>query len=166
MSELKSISIDGTSYNVDLPAITAGLKAMLLDALYPVGSIYMSTDSTDPGSTLGGTWTQIKDTFLLACGIKYMGGGTGGRETVTLSAAIGASGGAASSLAYEAEGPSGWMSNHASSFNGYRFQNLSYTGSLQGNWNHSTVVTEKTGTSRDVNIMPPYLAVYVWERTA
>ena len=32
---------------------------------YPVGAIYMSVDSTNPGSIFGGTWEQIKGRFLL-----------------------------------------------------------------------------------------------------
>lgn len=36
----------------------------LLNLIYPVGSIYHSWSGTSPASSLGGTWTQIKDTFL------------------------------------------------------------------------------------------------------
>lgn len=35
----------------------------LLDIIYPVGSIYFSTSSVSPASSVGGTWTQLK-TFL------------------------------------------------------------------------------------------------------
>lgn len=35
----------------------------LLDIVYPVGSIYFSTSSVSPASSVGGTWTQLK-TFL------------------------------------------------------------------------------------------------------
>lgn len=34
-------------------------KLNLLDYVYPIGSIYMSTSSTSPASFLGGTWEQI-----------------------------------------------------------------------------------------------------------
>ena len=46
--------------------------------IYPVGSIYVSVNSTNPGTIFGGTWEQIKDQFLLACGTKYAAGSTGG----------------------------------------------------------------------------------------
>lgn len=37
----------------------------LLDVVYPVGSVYFSTDTTSPASTIGGTWTQVAaDTFV------------------------------------------------------------------------------------------------------
>lgn len=40
----------------------------LLDAVYPVGAIYMSTKSTSPHTLFGGTWVQIKGRFLFAAG--------------------------------------------------------------------------------------------------
>lgn len=43
----------------------------LLDIIYPVGSIYFSTSSTSPASSVGGTWIQIKDANIAAKGNKY-----------------------------------------------------------------------------------------------
>lgn len=60
--------------------------APLLNLVYPVGSIYWSSNNTNPGTLFGGTWTQIKDKFVLACGDTYnTTGATGGASTVTLS---------------------------------------------------------------------------------
>lgn len=42
-----------------------------VDKIYPVGSIYMSVYSTDPGELFGGEWTQLEDTFLLGAGSSY-----------------------------------------------------------------------------------------------
>ena len=61
------------------------LKKDLLDFVYPVGSIYWSSNNTNPGTLFGGTWTQIKDRFILAAGDSYTNGVTGGASTVTLS---------------------------------------------------------------------------------
>lgn len=36
----------------------------LLNIIYPVGSIYVSMNSTSPATLFGGTWEQIKDQFL------------------------------------------------------------------------------------------------------
>lgn len=36
----------------------------LVDLIYPVGSIYMSANSTNPSVLFGGSWTQIKDTNM------------------------------------------------------------------------------------------------------
>ena len=53
----------------------------LVDLIYPVGSIYMSVNNVSPASFLGGSWEQIKDTFLLTAGDKYSAGSTGGEAT-------------------------------------------------------------------------------------
>lgn len=65
-----------------------GLKAKFaaLNA-YPVGSIYISVNSTSPATLFGGTWERIQDVFLLAAGSSYSAGSTGGAATVTLTAA-------------------------------------------------------------------------------
>lgn len=57
--------------------------SQLLDLFYPIGSIYTSTKNTNPAATLGGTWTQIKDRFLLCAGDSYSAGTTGGSATHT-----------------------------------------------------------------------------------
>lgn len=59
----------------------------LLERVYPVGSIYMSVNSTDPGTLFGGTWQRLKDRFLLAAGDSYTAGATGGEASHTLTAA-------------------------------------------------------------------------------
>ena len=55
------------------------------DTIYPVGSIYMSINSTDPSLLFGGTWEQIEDTFLLSAGSSYTAGNTGGAASINLS---------------------------------------------------------------------------------
>lgn len=59
----------------------------LINIIYPVGAIYMSTSNVSPATFLGGTWEQIKDKFLLCCGSSYAAGSTGGAATVTLTTA-------------------------------------------------------------------------------
>ena len=60
------------------------LKENFLNLVYPVGSIYWSSNNTNPGTLFGGTWTQIKDRFILAAGDYYSNGATGGASSVTL----------------------------------------------------------------------------------
>ena len=52
--------------------------------LYPVGSVYISFNSTDPSTLFGGTWQRLKDTFLLVNGDSYAPNTTGGSATKTL----------------------------------------------------------------------------------
>ena len=83
-----SFTYDGTAWCMN--DVGAGLSSAVTDILnlvYPVGSIYMSVNSTSPATLFGGTWTQIKDTFLLAAGTNHAAASTGGAETVTLQTA-------------------------------------------------------------------------------
>ncbi len=52
--------------------------------LYPVGSVYISFNSANPSTLFGGTWTRLKDTFLLANGDSYAPNTTGGSATKTI----------------------------------------------------------------------------------
>ena len=52
--------------------------------LYPVGSVYISFNSTDPSTLFGGTWIRLKDRFLLASGDTYAANTTGGSSTKTI----------------------------------------------------------------------------------
>jgi hypothetical protein len=62
----------------------ANLKESLINLIYPVGSFYLSASSTSPATLFGGTWQQVKDTFLLTAGDAYTAGATGGEEAHTL----------------------------------------------------------------------------------
>ena len=52
--------------------------------LYPIGSVYISFNSADPSTLFGGTWSRLKDTFLLANGDSYAPNTTGGSATKTI----------------------------------------------------------------------------------
>lgn len=57
----------------------------LLDIIYPVGSIYYAYGTaTSPASTVGGTWSRIKDAFLWFTSDDAALGKTGGEEAHTL----------------------------------------------------------------------------------
>ncbi len=125
----------------------------ILSKVYPVGSIYMSLSSTDPKTLFGGTWERLKDRFLLAAGDRYSAGATGGEATHTLT---------------KDEMPS---HNHYAAINGGTDsygQNRTTIGSFankaQGYSDSSTIFASGGGNAH--NNMPPYLAVYMWKRTA
>lgn len=60
----------------------------LLDRTYPVGSIYMSVNSTSPATLFGGTWEAIAGgRVLMGANSTYTLGSTGGEYTHTLSTA-------------------------------------------------------------------------------
>lgn len=134
--------------------------ANMWDVIYPVGSIYMSMNDTDPAYLFGGNWTRIKDTFLLASGDKYAGGSVGGEAEHTLSgdeipahnhSVIDAD-------SYTSVGV--FWTNFLDTTNGAT-QTL-YTSFSS----HTPLITNNAGGSQPHNNMPPYLSVYVWTRTA
>ena len=58
-------------------------KQDIFDLMYPVGSIYININNTNPSTFFGGTWIQIKDSFLLSAGNTYTGGNTGGAASAS-----------------------------------------------------------------------------------
>ena len=60
------------------------LPRIMLDMIYPVGSIYMSVNATNPATLFGGTWSQISGRFILAASGNYPSGSTGGNATKQL----------------------------------------------------------------------------------
>lgn len=45
----------------------------MLEVVYPVGSVYISTAATSPASFIGGTWEQVKGAVLGATGANSFG---------------------------------------------------------------------------------------------
>lgn len=57
----------------------------LLDIVYPVGSVYISTNTTSPSNSIGGTWTAINNAILAASGSDYtVQSGFGGNKAMTV----------------------------------------------------------------------------------
>ena len=120
----------------------------VLKNAYPVGSIYMSVNNTNPGTLFGGTWVQLKDRFLLGAGSTYTNGKTGGAATHTLTE---------NEIPNHAHTAKGWAAIEDGSGT-YRV--LGAEGAAEA-YN-----TNFTGGGKAHNNMPPYLVVYMWKRTA
>lgn len=56
----------------------------VFDKIYPVGSIYISVNSTSPSDLFGGSWERLTDRFLVGAGNSYGVNTTGGSTTHTL----------------------------------------------------------------------------------
>lgn len=116
------------------------LKAFLLETIYPVGSIYISTNSTSPATLFGGTWNKIQDTFLLASGSTFTAGYSGGNATMT------------------------WSDLAINTTQGEQAgQGTASSATFQ---NRVMVRYPSSGTVTANNNLPPYLVVNVWERTS
>lgn len=126
----------------------------ILDNVYPVGSIYMSVNSTNPKNLFGGTWEQIQGRFLFGMNSSYPAGSTGGEITHALT--IDEMPEHNHTIYYpNAGGP-------------YGNANIGYPEDSGTNmtWCAEMCKTAPTGGGAAHNNMPPYLSVYIWKRTA
>jgi len=130
----------------------------IFDLIYPIGSIYMSVNSTSPATLFGGSWTQIEDTFLLSAGSTYTAGDTGGEATVTLSSTQIPAHTHRMQLIYNGTSGGDFFGIKNTSYQVYKS-----SGSSKGVFG-ATDSNSNSGGSH--NNMPPYLVVYAWKRTA
>lgn len=42
-----------------------------IDKVYPIGAVYFSMSSTDPGTLFGGTWSKIQGRFIMTSSSSY-----------------------------------------------------------------------------------------------
>ena len=140
----------------------------VIDAIYPVGSIYMSANDVNPSTLFSGTtWEQIKGQFLLGHDDtiiwdasvmppvrreRFPLGGTGGEATHTLTISE--------------------MPSHSHSTTLPISTTMPITKTTSGNtavFEENTSAnfdSESTGLGTAHNNMPPYLTVNIWQRTA
>ena len=122
--------------------------------IYPVGSIYQSTDSTSPASMFGGEWEQIQGKFLLGSSSSHSVTSTGGEETHTLS--------------------TNEMPAHNHSGISTKWQSRASHGPTCGPEGGSNFIvntngsftTNNSGGGQAHNNMPPFYTVNIWRRTA
>ena len=130
----------------------------VLRKVYPVGAVYMSVNSADPADLFGfGTWERVKDRFLLAAGDAYAAGSTGGEENVALTSDQ--NGPHSHPIATVVEGPYVHISQWGWKVTAEQISN-------EAGYDSYGMGTENSGKGMPHNNMPPYLAVYIWKRTA
>lgn len=172
----------GTDYGTTLPSNPATNQLFfqtigsnfVLDNVYPVGSIYMNVNSTNPGTLFGGTWEQIQGRFLLGMSSSYPAGSQGGEATHTLTVSEMPThgnhlmqGGLYTELADNQSNDSSYRNNTL------YLPKTAFTPTDNFNrgwkdWNGGEMYPAGTlkGGGQSHNNMPPYLSVYIWKRTA
>ena len=133
----------------------------VVDLIYPVGSIYMSVNSTSPATLFGGTWEQIQDKFLLASGTSYSNGSTGGSADTVVVEHTHILGNEDYYFVGKKKSDSASNKRVTVPTTGSNYAYVSSVASF-GNFG-STKSSGESGTGKN---MPPYLAVNVWKRTA
>jgi len=158
---------NGTISNAEfqyLNGVTSAIQTQLdtkttLQAVYPVGSIYISVSSTNPASIFGfGTWTTANTTGRVLIGVQSSNSRwntpleTGGSETITLTE---------NQIPSHRHGgiyPSGASGSYTQGFDVDHPQSAADLGSQK--------YTSYTGGGQSHDNMPPFVAVYMWRRTA
>ena len=150
--------------------------AEIMLALYPVGAVYISANSTSPAGLFGGTWVQLKDRFLIGAGNSYSVNGTGGASSVNITPS-GNNSGTALNIYQMPSHSHGFVLNIQHS-DGATTSGEAMTTKLQvggrARYNSTTYSTGDgqahthtfVGTTQAVSTMPPYLAVYMWKRVS
>lgn len=159
---------------------TTAFVTSALRAAYPVGSIYISTVSTNPATLLGfGTWVAFgTGRMLISADGTYAAGSTGGSATTTLSV---------SNLPSHTHSASSSVSDpghfHTTTWNNINDFNQGgsapgseqFPDDTQGSFgidtnSNSTGISvstsiSNTGSGDAVTTISPYIAVYMWNRT-
>ena len=157
----------------------------LLDA-YPIGSIYMSVNSTSPAELFGGTWEEIAGgRVLMGQNSTYAAGSTGGATTHTHT-------GPAHTHAYGLRTSSYYGVMGMTNANGTTFDLWNGSKWVQGTGTEGAISTKMntgfdaasatktlaspycktvtgsagTGNTGNASSLMPYLSVYMWTRTA
>lgn len=122
------------------------LAEWVRDIFYRVGTYYISADATSPALLRGGTWTQLSaGTFITAAGTDYPTNSTGGAARIMLT---------------DVQIPgSFWTSSKRP-----------YPGELQllfnAGENYGIACSPDSAPISTVENRPPYIAAYIWKRTA
>lgn len=153
------------------------LAQQILDIIYPVGSVYLSWNSTDPKNLFGGTWTRLSGGFLYGC-VSSVGTGNGtgtatNSHTLTIDQMP-----AHKHSGSTKKGKTDFMrivgavgtsetSNHMPGYSAGAYKDmglgeLNFPGS--NHWHDFD--TNNTGGGKGHSHNIPYIAVFAWRRTA
>ena len=130
---------------------------------YEIGDVFLSFNSVSPAERFGGVWEKLEDRMLLGASSKYPVGNMGGVDEV--------------SLTHSQNGPHRHKETAVTDI--YHDDSTQYPYFLpsakRGYTNSSSIAlcdgyemyhTLKSGEGQPHENMPPYIAIYMWERVA
>ena len=136
----------------------AGLQHVIKkfrDTFYPVGSIFISTNSTSPAQLIGGTWTKFSQGRTLVgasdTDSDFTIGKTGGEKTHTLSI---------DEMPNHRHNIDAWQP----SYNTTMFDQVKMAlANTYDPW-RAKQWTSAAGNNRPHNNLQPYISVWIWQR--
>lgn len=144
------------------------LKKLILNVIYPVGSIYVSMNSTNPKDIVGGTWTQITNRFLYCKSTtsKQTGGSTttGGHKLTAKESGVGSH--KHTSVKYilvdTGSQEQGWWGGEIKNYYSSDYKTAPWP--VENAMNAASSDAEQSHTHPQN--LPPYITCYAWYRTA
>lgn len=165
MSGTASAGVSSSYARADHVHPSDSSKPSLAD-VYPVGSIYMNvSNSTNPSEIFGfGTWVAIQNMFLVGASSTYTAGSTGGERTHALTV---------DELPSHSHGLSQLKKQTGTGtryglnpYNERYYQDIALEIPPVSGFTGLTYTTDSAGDGDPVNNLPPYIAVYIWQRVA
>ncbi len=153
-------------------------KEELFESVYPVGSVYISANAVSPEKLFGGIWERIEGKFLLAADNTFMPGTTGGAKSHSHTTS-----GHALTLAEMPEhqghlytnGDAIWPSisedtyympiSVVSKYGSRPYICRAGNEAVPRGFSRGSGASHSHGNTGSTGNMPPYLAVYIWQRT-
>ena len=157
--EIRPFNSDPTSgVRQNCKEMTADFKG------YPVGSIYLTWENTNPQSFMGGTWVRMAEGRSLF-GIGASKGRDGYTRTVTEHEEFGSWKHTLSvaELPAHAHTRGTYTCDHEASGYGLQLGSVGFANRVMVSGSGDT---GKTGSGNSFYIVPPYIGIYVWRRTA
>lgn len=149
----------------DAYAIYQQVLAAVVERDHPVGSLYISENSTSPAELFGGTWERIEGKFIMGASDTYPAGSTGGSAThaQTKEELY------PHSHRLMQSGQNAKMNTASMGRNGAITSNydeyVAFGDSVQLFSSYSFTI-ETVGDGQPMNILNPYYSVYIWRRVA
>ncbi len=140
----------------DAYAIYQQVLAAVVERDHPVGSLYISENATSPAELYGGTWERIEGKFIMGASDAYPAGSTGGSVTISIKQTNLPN----VRIPIQTIRPGGYT--------GSAYDTITTSGGSDGSVDtfSRTGRTNPLGNGTPLNILPPYIAVYIWRRVA
>ena len=151
-------------------------RKRIVDLIYPVGSIYMSTTNANPGTLFGGQWEPYgQGKVLVGAGNATPLGDTGGVSSYQLSinqlpshthaVSIKESGGHTHKTRFQNDDYNGSTSGGVGLIHDGTGAYIEHNDNVLSAGNHSHEITiGNTGEGKHIDNMPPYIVVSIWRR--
>lgn len=136
----------------------------LFNLIYPVGSVYISVNDTNPGTLFGGSWQKIEDQFLLGAGDIYTLGASGGEANHTLT--VNEMPSHTHNVQQRQDNPTMVSSFYNGIYDpgGIEFILTEGAKTIINRTASDHLFNSSTGGSQSHNNMPPYTVVNIWKR--